>query len=95
MIELIFAGVAGAFGHIMSKQFVHQRLRFTSWVRNPRALGLAAGVATAAAAAPVVMVAPFVGLGSAVFLGLAVGSGVGLGARNAKENKPLPSKTSG
>jgi len=89
MFELIGLGVAatvGIFGHIRSRKFVSQRLRFTSVVEKP-GIGIAAGVIAAILASPVVAVVPIIGTGTAVAFGAGVGTGVLLGARDAK--KPL------
>ena len=89
MFELIGLGVAaavGIFGHIRSRKFVGQRLRFTSVIEKP-GIGLVAGVIAAILASPIVAVLPIIGTGTAVAFGAGVGTGVVLGARDAK--KPL------
>jgi len=82
------AGVSGAFGHIKSRHFVGQRLRYTALVEKP-ALGLWAGVVAVAVAAPVVAVLPIVGAGTAIAIGAGVGTGVALGVRDSKEPPKL------
>jgi hypothetical protein len=88
MFGLIAAGVAGVYGHLKSRTFVGQRLRYTNIVEKP-ALGLWAGVGASVLAAPVVAVLPFVGLGTAIAIGVGVGTGVGLGVHDAKEPPKL------
>lgn len=88
MFELIGLGVAaavGIFGHIRSRKFVGQRLRFTSVIEKP-GIGLVAGVIAAILASPFALL-PIIGAGTAVAFGVGVGTGVVLGARDAK--KPL------
>ena len=90
MFGLIAAGIAGAtgvYGHIKSRKFVGQRLRYTSFVEKP-AVGLFAGVAAMIVAAPVVAVLPIVGAGTAITIGAGVGTGVALGVKDTK-NPPL------
>lgn len=87
MFGLIAAGIAGAtgvFGHVRSRKFVGQRLRYTSLVEKPL-IGLWAGVATTIVAAPVVGILPIVGAGTAIAAGLGVGTGVALGVKDSKE----------
>jgi len=87
MFELIAAGIAGAagvFGHLRSRKFVGQRLRYTDLVEKPM-LGLWTGVATTVVAAPIVALLPVVGAGTAIAAGLGVGTGVALGVRDTKE----------
>jgi hypothetical protein len=88
MIGLIAAGIGAVFGHLKSRNFVGQRLRYTNLVEKP-ALGLWAGVGTTIIAAPLVAVLPFVGAGTAIALGVGVGTGVGLGVHDAKEPPKL------
>lgn len=88
MFGLIAAGIAGVYGHLKSRNFVGQRLRYTNIVEKP-ALGLWAGVGATILAAPVVAVLPFVGAGTAVAIGVGVGTGVGLGVHDAKEPPKL------
>lgn len=91
MFGLLAAGIAGAagvYGHIKSRSFVGQRLRYTSIVEKP-ALGLWAGVGATILAAPVVALLPVVGGGTAVAIGLGVGTGVAVGVNDAKEPPKL------
>ncbi len=91
MFELIALGIAGAsgvFGHIKSRRFVGQRLRYTQIVDKP-ALGLWAGVGATIVAAPVVALLPIVGAGTAVAIGAGVGTGVALGVKDTKEPPKL------
>ncbi|MGD2047351.1 MAG: hypothetical protein PVJ80_15515 [Gemmatimonadota bacterium] len=82
------AGVAGVYGHIKSRSFVGQRLRYTSIVEKP-ALGVWAGVGAAVLAAPVVALLPIVGGGTAIAIGLGVGTGVAVGVHDTKEPPKL------
>ena len=75
------AGVAGVFGHLKSRSFVGQKLRYTSIVEKP-ALGLWAGVAATVLAAPIVAVLPVIGAGTAIAIGAGVGTGVALGVKD-------------
>lgn len=87
MIELIaagIAGVAGVVGHLRSRKFVGQRLRYTDFVEKPM-LGLWTGVVTTVVAAPIVALLPIVGAGTAIAAGVGVGTGVALGVKDAKE----------
>lgn len=88
LIALGVAGVAGAYGHIKSRWFVGQKLRYTNIVETP-ALGLWAGVAATVLAAPVVAVLPIVGAGTAIVIGAGVGTGVALGVKDSKEPPKL------
>ena len=91
MFGLIAAGIAGAagvIGHIKSRNFVGQKLRYTSVVEKPM-LGVWVGVATVVVAAPVVALLPIVGAGTALALGAGVGTGVALGVGDAKEPPKL------
>ena len=82
MFGLLIAGVAGVFGHLKSRTFVGQKLRYTTVVEKP-ALGLWAGVGVGVGAmvalSPIVWVLPFVGAGTAIAIGTGVGVGVGTG----------------
>ncbi len=87
---LLAAGIAGAvglYGHIKSRKFVGQRLRYTSLVEKP-ALGLFAGVGAVIVAAPIVALLPVVGAGTAIAIGAGIGTGVALGVKDSK-NPPL------
>ncbi len=87
MFGLIAAGIAGAtglVGHLRSRKFVGQRLRYTSLVEKPM-IGVWAGVATTVVAAPLVALLPIVGAGTAIAAGLGVGTGVALGVGDAKK----------
>ncbi|MDE0899420.1 MAG: hypothetical protein OSA81_10415 [Longimicrobiales bacterium] len=95
MFGLIAAGVVGVYGHIKSRKFVGQKLRYTSIVEKP-ALGLWAGVGAAVVAAPVVGLigsVPFVealmGAPIAIAIGAGVGTGVALGVKDTKEPPKL------
>jgi hypothetical protein len=88
MLELIAAGVVGVLGHLKSRSFVGQRLRYTNVVEMP-ALGLWVGVGATVLAAPVVAVLPFVGATTAIVVGAAVGTGVALGVKDSKEPPKL------
>lgn len=91
MLGLIAVGIAGAsgvFGHIKSRHFVGQRLRYTSLVEKP-ALGLWAGVGAMLVAAPIVAILPIVGAGTAMAIGAGVGTGVALGVKDSKEPPKL------
>jgi len=91
MFTLIAAGIAGAsgvFGHIKSRHFVGQRLRYTKIVEKP-ALGLFAGAGAMVVAAPLVAVLPIVGAGTAIAIGAGVGTGVALGVKDSKEPPKL------
>ena len=84
LIAAGIAGTAGVIGHLKSRTFVGQRLRYTALVEKP-ALGLWAGVGTVIIAAPVVALLPIVGAGTAIALGAGVGTGVALGVGDAKK----------
>jgi hypothetical protein len=81
------AGAVGLYGHIKSRKFVGQRLRYTSLVEKP-AIGLFAGVGAVIVAAPIVAILPIVGAGTAIAIGAGIGTGVALGVKDAK-NPPL------
>lgn len=76
------------YGHLKSRQFVGQRLRYTSIVEKP-ALGLWAGVGATLVAAPVVAVLPIVGATTAIVIGAGVGTGVALGVKDTGEPPKL------
>jgi hypothetical protein len=84
MLELVIAGAAGVVGHLRSRKFVGQRLRYTTWVEKPM-LGLWTGVATTVIAAPVVALLPVVGAGTALAAGVGVGTGVALGVGDTQK----------
>ncbi|MBT8487695.1 MAG: hypothetical protein KJO65_02595 [Gemmatimonadetes bacterium] len=88
MIELIAAGAIGVYGHIKSRNFVGQKLRYTAVVEKPM-LGVWAGVGTTVLMAPVVAILPFVGAGAAIAVGAGVGTGVALGVKDSKEPPKL------
>jgi hypothetical protein len=98
MFELLALGIAGAsgvYGHIKSRKFVGQRLRYTKLVEKP-ALGLFAGVGATVVAAPLVAVVGavpllggLVGAGTAIAVGAGVGTGVALGVKDTKEPPKL------
>jgi len=95
MLGLLTALGLGAYGHIKSRSFVGQRLRYTSIVEKP-ALGVWAGVGAAVVATPVVMVlgplplvGGLVGYGTAVAIGAGVGTGVALGVGDTKKPPKL------
>lgn len=91
MFGLIAAGIAGAsgiIGHIKSRHFVGQRLRYTALVEKPL-LGVWAGVGATIIAAPLVAVLPIVGAGTAVAIGAGIGTGVALGVKDSKEPPKL------
>lgn len=82
------AGVSGIYGHIKSRHFVGQRLRYTSIVEKP-ALGLWAGAGATIVSGVIVSVLPIVGAGTAIAIGLGVGTGVSVGVHDAKEPPKL------
>jgi hypothetical protein len=88
MIELLIAGAVGIFGHLRSRKFVGQRLRYTTIVEKP-ALGLWAGVGATVLAAPIVAVLPIVGAGTAIAIGAGIGTGVALGVKDTGEPPKL------
>lgn len=91
MFELIAAGIAGVtgvYGHLKSRRFVGQRLRYTKIVERPL-LGLWAGAGATIIAAPIVAVLPIVGAGTAIAIGAGIGTGVALGVKDTKEPPKL------
>ena len=95
LIAVGIAGASGVFGHLKSREFVGQRLRYTKFVEKP-ALGLWAGVGATVVAAPVVAVVGFVpligglvGAGTAIAIGAGVGTGVALGVKDTKSPPKL------
>jgi hypothetical protein len=88
LIAAGIAGVSGVFGHIKSRKFVGNRLRYTKFVEKP-ALGLWAGIGAVVVAAPIVAVLPFVGAGTAIAIGAGVGTGVALGVKDTKSPPKL------
>ncbi len=95
MIAAGIAGASGVYGHLKSRKFVGQRLRYTKLVEKP-ALGLWAGVGATVVAAPVVAVVgalpilgSLVGAGTAIAIGAGVGTGVALGVKDSKEPPKL------
>ena len=95
MIAAGIAGASGVYGHLKSRKFVGQRLRYTKLVEKP-ALGLWAGVGATVVAAPVVAVVAavpilggLVGAGTAIAIGAGVGTGVALGVKDSKEPPKL------
>jgi len=88
LIAAGIAGTAGVVGHIKSRHFVGQKLRYTEWVEKPM-LGLWVGLGTMVVAGAAVAVLPIVGAGTAMALGAGVGTGVALGVGDAKEPPKL------
>jgi hypothetical protein len=88
LIAAGIAGVTGVYGHIKSRNFVGQRLRYTKFVEKPL-LGLWAGAAATIVAAPVVALLPIVGAGTAIAIGAGIGTGVALGVKDSKEPPKL------
>jgi len=88
LIAAGIAGVTGVYGHIKSRNFVGQRLRYTKLVEKPL-LGLWAGAAATIVAAPVVALLPIVGAGTAIAIGAGIGTGVALGVKDSKEPPKL------
>jgi hypothetical protein len=91
MFGLIAAGIAGAsgvLGHVKSRHFVGQKLRYTSLVEKPL-LGVWAGVGATVVAAPLVALLPVVGAGTAIAIGAGIGTGVALGVKDSKEPPKL------
>lgn len=88
LIAAGIAGVSGVVGHIKSRHFVGQKLRYTSLVEKPM-LGVWAGVGATVLAAPVVAVVPLIGAGTAIAIGAGVGTGVALGVKDSKEPPKL------
>ena len=88
LIAIGVAGASGVFGHIKSRHFVGQKLRYTSIVEKPM-LGVWAGVGATVVAAPVVALLPVVGAGTAIAIGAGVGTGVALGVKDSKEPPKL------
>lgn len=86
LLAAAIAGGAGLYGHIKSRKFVGQRLRYTSLVEKP-AIGLFAGVGAMVVVAPFSFL-PLIGAGTAIAIGVGVGTGVALGVKDSK-NPPL------
>ena len=82
-LAFALAGAAAILGHVQSRRYVRNRLRFVDGIQNP-AVPIVAGVAATLIAAPVVWLLPIVGGGTALLFGLGVGTGVAAGAREAK-----------
>ena len=86
MIELIALGLAAAAafgGHVISRRFVRERLRYVP-IAQTRPAPWIAGAAIAVIAAPIAWMLPLVGAGTAIALGLGVGAGVAAGARDIR-----------
>lgn len=88
LIAAGIAGVTGVYGHIKSRHFVGQRLRYTKLVEKPM-LGLWAGAGATIVAAPIVALLPIVGAGTAIAIGAGIGTGVALGVKDSKEPPKL------
>lgn len=82
-IALATTLAATAGGHVASRRFVRERLRFVDAAQKRRAPWIA-GIAAGLAAAPVVWLLPVIGGGTAILFGLGVGSGVAIGARDIR-----------
>lgn len=86
MFEFIALGIAGAvgvFGHIKSRKFVGQKLRYTKIVEKPL-LGLWTGVGAMILVSPFAFL-PLLGAGTAIAFGAGVGTGVALGVKDTKK----------
>ncbi len=70
-------------GHVASRRFVRERLRFVDAAQKRRAPWIA-GAAACVIAAPFAWMLPFIGGGTALLFGLGVGSGVAIGARDIR-----------
>lgn len=88
LIAAGIAGVSGVVGHIKSRHFVGQKLRYTSIVEKPM-LGVWVGVGATVLAAPVVAVIPIIGAGTAIAIGAGIGTGVALGVKDSREPPKL------
>ena len=88
LIAMGIAGASGVFGHIKSRHFVGQRLRYTPVVEVP-VLGLWAGIGAMTVAGVAVAFLPVVGAGTAIAIGAGVGTGVALGVKDSKEPPKL------
>ncbi len=88
LIAAGIAGVSGVIGHIKSRHFVGQKLRYTSIVEKPM-LGVWVGVGATVLAAPVVAVIPIIGAGTAIAIGAGIGTGVALGVKDSREPPKL------
>jgi hypothetical protein len=82
-VVLASALAASVGGHVASRRFVRERLRFVDAAQKRRAPWIA-GFGAAVVAAPVVALLPFIGAGTALLFGLGVGSGVAIGARDIR-----------
>jgi hypothetical protein len=85
MMGLLIAVAAFAGGFVVTRSFVHRRLRFVDAVRKPAA-PLIAGLAAAAVALPVAAL-PLVTIWTAAAFGVGVAGGVASG-RHAPELPP-------
>ena len=86
MIELIALGLATIIvtaGHVLTRRFVRERLRYVP-AAQARPAPWVAGIGMAVIAAPVVWLLPIVGPGTALALGIGVGAGVAAGARDIR-----------
>lgn len=88
LIAAGIAGVSGVVGHLKSRHFVGQKLRYTSIVEKPL-LGVWAGAGATVVAGALVAVLPIVGAGTAIAIGAGVGTGVALGVKDSKEPPKL------
>lgn len=80
-ITAVAASVVG--GHVITRRFVRERLRFVDAVQSRGAPWIAGAVA-ALVATPVTWLLPAVGAGTALLFGLGIGSGVATGARDVR-----------
>ncbi len=81
MLEVIVCGAAGAWGHLKSKDFVAQKLRYTKVVeRSALGMGAVAGAVLTGALASL----PVITVGPAALVGLGVGTGVAAGIKRAR-----------
>ena len=91
MLDLLaFAATiaAGAFGFIVARKFVRDRLKFVDGAQSIRG-ALLAGLIAWAVATPLTWILPLVGTGTAILFGVSVAFGVRAGARDIRVERRI------
>lgn len=83
LLALAATIAAAAFGYIVARKFVRERLKFVDGAQTLKA-PILAGLGAWAIATPLTWILPLVGAGTAVLFGLSVAFGVRAGAKDIR-----------
>lgn len=88
LLAFVATVAATAFGYLIARRFVREKLRFVDAAQTWKA-PLLAGVIAWAIALPLVWILPLVGSGTALLFGASVAFGVRSGARDIQDQRRL------